>query len=530
MADLTTIKFLSLTGLTQYDAKIKAFVESKVSEGDANSFKFVNLVDGVLKFYTENPITEGSVPAYEITLPVQDLSHLMELVEGATAGNVAVFGENGQVVDGEVALADLATKAEVEAVDEKADANAADIEELQVKVQALEEGTYDDTEVRGLIQANADAIAEHLEVDHDFAKADEALKTELEGKIALKADQSALDELAEAAATKEALKAEEDRAKGEEARIEGLVTAEAERAAGVEADLDERLEKVEAFFVGAAEDEGEGESLKNALDTLVEIQDYINTDGAAADEMIKDIAANTKAIEDMDAAYKEADKTLQGNIDALSDVVDTKAAQADLEELEGRMDDAEEALAKKAEQTALDQEIADREAADEQVLKDAKDYTDAEVAKDRERLTALEGADTALEGRVKANEDAIAAINNEETGILKQAKDYADGLIEAEVEARNEAIATAKGEAIADAETKDATVLENAKAHAEEKDAENLEAAKTYTNEEIAKIDLSGITTNAGNITALQEDVAELQAVQHEEISVEEINSLFPEE
>ena len=51
--------------------------------------------------------------------------------------------------------------------------------------------------------------------------------------------------------------------------------------------------------------------------------------------------------------------------------------------------------------------------ADTATLNSAKDYTD-----------------TLANGAVAANTSAIAAINNDTTGILKQAKDYTDGKIE----------------------------------------------------------------------------------------------------
>lgn len=49
--------------------------------------------------------------------------------------------------------------AEVAKVDAKAIKNAADIVDLQRAVDALEAGTFDDTELKGLIKGNADAIA-----------------------------------------------------------------------------------------------------------------------------------------------------------------------------------------------------------------------------------------------------------------------------------------------------------------------------------------------------------------------------------
>lgn len=117
MAD-QIIKFLSLDGLINYDEKIKAFIEAKISEGDLHSFKWVDLADGVLKFYTINPLTEGAVPAFELELPEQDLSNLMELVSGATEGNIAMLDSSGQAIDGNLAVSDIATKEEIHAVEE----------------------------------------------------------------------------------------------------------------------------------------------------------------------------------------------------------------------------------------------------------------------------------------------------------------------------------------------------------------------------------------------------------------------------
>ena len=148
---VTQISHLSLSGLQLYDAKIKEFIASVVAAGDEKSFKFVDLVDGVLKFYTVNPI-DGAEPVFEIELPEQDLSHLMALVADATENNIAIFDSNGQVKDGGLAVSDIAIKSEVKDVADRAAT-------LESKVEALEAGTYDDTEVRDMIQANTDAVA-----------------------------------------------------------------------------------------------------------------------------------------------------------------------------------------------------------------------------------------------------------------------------------------------------------------------------------------------------------------------------------
>lgn len=320
---MATKKYVSLDKLRLYDEKIKGVITA----GDAAALD-------AAKAYAD-----GLATNYDVA--------------GAAA---TVQGK----LDTEVARAKAAEEANAAAAKKAQD----EVDALEIVVQNIQENAYDDTEVRGLISGLDTNKADKTQVATDIAAAvkveedarKEAVtgvqnavdtlsgthatdKTALEAAIALKADQTALDgvsAVANAAATKTALEAEVNRATGEEARIEGLVTAESARAAGVEAGLDERLVEVETFFKTT-----EGETLDAALDTLVEIQKYITDEGSAADQMVLDIAANAKAIEDMDAAYKAADNTLQGNIDTLAGTVATKAAQADLEALAERVETAE---------------------------------------------------------------------------------------------------------------------------------------------------------------------------------------------
>lgn len=120
------IDYLSLTGLTNYDANIKAFIGEKVAEvnenfaeSDKKSFKYVNLEGNTLKFYTVNPLGDNPVAVFEVQLPEQDLSDLMQLVKDATENNIAVFDANGQVKDGGLAVSDIATKAELGDIENK---------------------------------------------------------------------------------------------------------------------------------------------------------------------------------------------------------------------------------------------------------------------------------------------------------------------------------------------------------------------------------------------------------------------------
>lgn len=148
MAD--KLKVFTLSNLQQYDGLIKGYVDA----ADAKSLKTVTITGNKVNFYrTEEPIAEGATPAYTIELPETDLSGLIEKLENATAGNVVIANADGTVADGGVALADLATKTEVEAVDTKADANATAIEainneETGILAQAKD---YADSEVEKLV-------------------------------------------------------------------------------------------------------------------------------------------------------------------------------------------------------------------------------------------------------------------------------------------------------------------------------------------------------------------------------------------
>ena len=165
-------------------------------------------------------------------------------------------------------------------------------------------------------KANAAAIKV---VADDYLKA--ADKTELEGKITAEATTARAAEKANAdaiaAVVADYLKA------ADKTELSNAIKAEEEARIAADEALDGRLDKVETFFELA-----EGENLDTALDTLVEIQAYITGEGAAADQMVLDIAANAKAIADeiaratkaegdIETAYKAADEALDGRLDVL---------------------------------------------------------------------------------------------------------------------------------------------------------------------------------------------------------------------
>ena len=204
-------------------------------------------------------------------------------------------------------------------------------------------------------------------------------------------------------------------------------------------------EKIDTFMLAADVKEG-------AVDTLKEIQDYITSDGAAAQKMTQDIAANAQAIKDEADRAKAAEKvnadaiavlngadTVEGSVAAqvkavADDLKDHKAAQVTKEaEVDGKL--------------AVIQGDATTEGSIAKALKDAKDYTDTRetainsllgtkddaaavdtafgrIAKEVARATAAEGA---LDGRLDTAEGKITAlettVGNAQSGLVKDVAD-----------------------------------------------------------------------------------------------------------
>lgn len=245
-------------------------------------------------------------------------------------------------------------------------------------------------------------------IEQGYAAADTALKNELTPLINAKVAQDAYN-------TKmgELDKSIEDLGKEDE-RLAGLIGDNTD-AIGVERgridDHNDRLVAIEAFFEGAASDEGEGENLKNALDTLVEIQNYITGDGEAAQDMLDAIDANDKAIKAEAKAREEADGTLQGNINAVSAEVAKKAAQSDFDTLKGRVDTAEgEIDTLQSDLDKAEEDIAGLKTskADASVVTNlSKDFTDYQTAHKGDYTNAQ--IDAAIDADVKVVSDALSA-------------------------------------------------------------------------------------------------------------------------
>ena len=554
-----TKKYVSLDKLGLYDEKIKKVI----SDGDSEALKSAKAyADGLAVNYdaagsastaltNANSYTDGQISAVNSTVAgvktiaeqgVSDAAlaqaaadkaqgdvdglkaYVGTIPEGATATNVVAYiQEKTAGIATEGAMTELGNRVGV----------------VEGKVATIE-GDYlkaaDKTELEGKI-TGVESTVNTLSGTHATDK------KALEDAIALKADQTALDAVsgvANAAVKQSDYDTKVAALEAEDERIAGLVATEQSRAEGIETGLNSRLEKVEAFFKGAAEDEGEGENLQNALDTLVEIQEYINNDGAAADQMVKDIAANKKAIEDHAATdhdfasadtalkselngeiAKKADKTTVEGIDGRLTTAEGKVST-----LEGKMTDVEGAVATKAEKTYVDDEIAKLVTADTGL----GNRISALEAKHGDGEGTVESliATAKQEAIVAAAADASTKANTAETN----AKGYADGLNTA-MDTRVEALETASA---THALASDLTALAGRVSTAEgeidtlqtEMDAvEALAAANKAAHEANAaaialKASQADLDTVSGRVTAL-----ETWHNNFTEVSEEEINALF---
>jgi hypothetical protein len=257
---------------------------------------------------------------------------------------------------------------EVAKVDDKAAKNAEDIVELKGKVEALEKGTYDDTEVRGLITANAAEIAKNKAAHEANAGAIAVLNGGAEdaGSVVNTANAAAAAKVAEIVA-------------GADAKFDTLkeiadwILTDTTGAAGMAADID----ALEAKMAGV--EETVVKSIAAAIEEALKVD---GADKFALASELTALANRVKAIED--AGYQNADQVsaaINAAITALKlgESFDAKGAAATAEAnakayadgLAGNYDAAGTGAAAAAQAEA-----------------NAKAYTDTEVAKIQALTTA----------------------------------------------------------------------------------------------------------------------------------------------
>lgn len=235
----------------------------------------------------------------------------------------------------------------------------------------------------GAEEALAGRIKALEDVSHDFAGADAALKAELQAEI--DADVKALADGAVKANT-EAIAAINDTENGI------LATAKA------------YTDEVKATILG------ENDKLIETYDTLSEIGQWIENTGSDVTDLATTIANETKAREDGD---NEVNARITALIGAEETDFTINGIVSDMSGLSERVETIEA-------QYVTSEDLSDLES-------NIKGETTSTIADVEQQIADLAGEDRTTE-TVKGNADAIAAINNAETGILAQAKAYSDSL------------------------------------------------------------------------------------------------------
>lgn len=366
-------KFKDLPWASALAADVYSWAKASdvVLDKDSKTIRFVGAkdTDGSDKVITFNYMTEADVTA--ITGPISKTAS-----DAASAIAAHTTATNPHGID--AATIGLGKVANMSVAEIKADftGDVADGNDNFVTGDAV----YDAIETA----KSAAATTAQSKVD---ALANDKVKTNTENIAKNAADISAMD-----TAYKDAVKAEEDARKAEDAKLTASIT------------------KIEAFFNARGEEEGY-DGLNKALDTLVEIQDYLNGTGSATGGILDRVAANEEAIEGLEAIVNTTNGTLTnrvatneanitavvGRADTLETIVDGYGATDDTyETVKAHVD----AVSVRAEQGITDADAAAKAASAAQSAAD----------KAQREVDALETVVTGVKSTADQAASGVAAI------------------------------------------------------------------------------------------------------------------------
>ena len=349
----------------------------------------------------------------------EDATALTDRVEDVEAMLAGIGGKDEPAtVVAAIAAESAAIKTAYETYADKAEEDAvtaakAYADEIKT-AQATKDAAQDEA-----IQANAAAIAteaknrkdaDDLIIDKFGAEYDKENTVAKAISEAQTAAEKHADDAITALSTTGAIKAANDAIAKNATDIAANAEAigkEADKAREEEEKLNTRLEKVEAFFKTT-----DDQTINEALDTLVEIQEYLGSeDGEATGGLISRVAANEDAIKALQETVGDDETGL------VRDAADAKTAIADLQENVETLQGLVEAAQGDATQALADAATA-KEAAD-----NAQDDIDA--------LTEVIEAEGTGLGAVKAiadkNKEDIAAltgvVGGTDSGLVKAVAD-----------------------------------------------------------------------------------------------------------
>jgi hypothetical protein len=436
-------KYMDLTALSHYDEKIKAVIDAKdaatlqaatkAAEELGSNYDAAGTAETKVNELANGQVKTNTAAIAKLNGDVKTEGSVAKAVADAQSGLETKISAVDTKAAGAQSAADAA-KAAAAAVDAKV-GEVPEGSTVIAEIQKVKDAAYNDAEVRGLIKTNADDIdklegrADAVEGKVTALVGDDAGKSartianeELTKQLIPDNAKDSLDTLQEIAAW---IQKHPDDASAMNAAItalqtkvgdipEGatsdtivayikeLVDAEKTRAAGIESGLDTRVKAVEAKL-----GDGEG-SVAKQIEAAVKVE----TDARVAADSALDGKITT--------VQGAADKA-QGDVDALKDVVASKAAASDVTALGTRMGAAEKDIdalqAAIAADGSVTKAIADAKAAGTAAQATAN-QNKTDIAGLTARVSTAEGNISSHGDRLTVLEtkvgDGFVAITNEE--------------------------------------------------------------------------------------------------------------------
>lgn len=255
-----------------------------------------------------------------------------------------------------------------------------------------------------------------------------------------------------------------------------------ETEAGLRKDVDDANEKIDTFLLAA-------DLTQDAIDTLREIQSYIDEHGEEAAKMVDDIAKNTKAIAD------EVDRSIKK--DAELDKKDAELEKAIETEYE-RATDAE--LALKNDFDKVTSKIESEYKASDAAIITAYEKADAAI------IVAYEKADTDIINAYKASDTAIITAYEKADAAIITAYENADIALNTRIDNLNHSLSDEINRATG-AETQLSKQINDEKERAEKKEGELAQSiiAEYERSNEVEKGLRSDVDRIDRNVISLQE-------------------------